>query len=372
MNSNDREKIIIRTSILGILANIFLAAFKAAVGFASHSIAITLDAVNNLSDALSSIITIVGTKLSSKLPDKKHPLGHGRIEYLSAMLVSGIVLYAGITSLVESVKKVIHPQTATYDYITLIIIAVAVVIKLLLGAYVKAQGKKVNSSALIASGSDASFDAILSASVFASAVLFLATGLSLEAFVGALISVVIIKSGVEMMIETLNEIIGVRADPQETRKIKAIVSEEEGVRGAYDLVMYNYGPNRNLVSLHIEIPDTMTVCELDHLTRKIETRVYNETGNVVSAVGIYSYNTGDDEAARLRNEIAGKITNHEWAIQVHGFYVDLKAKDIRFDVVLSFDIEPQKGLDILYQEMAKAYPDYTFTISPDVDISVTE
>ncbi|MBQ3318894.1 MAG: cation transporter, partial [Spirochaetia bacterium] len=212
--SENRDKVIVRTSIVGIVANIFLAAFKAVVGILSHSIAVVLDAVNNLSDALSSVITIAGTKLAGKLPDKKHPLGYGRIEYLSAMIVAAIVLYAGITSLVESVKKIIHPEKADYSAVALIIIASAVVVKLILGRYVKSQGEKVNSSALIASGADASFDAILSASVLASAVIFLVFGISLEAYVGALISFFIIKAGYEMMTETLDDILGQRADSE--------------------------------------------------------------------------------------------------------------------------------------------------------------
>ena len=191
-----RDQVIIRTSIIGIMTNVFLAAFKAFVGIVSHSIAVTLDAVNNLSDALSSIITIVGTKLAGKRPDKKHPLGHGRVEYLSAMIVSGIVLYAGITSAVESVKKIIHPEKAEYSTVSLIIIAVAIAVKLILGKYVKTQGEKVNSGSLVASGSDATFDAILSASVLASAIIFLATGISLEAWVGVVIAVFIIRSGI--------------------------------------------------------------------------------------------------------------------------------------------------------------------------------
>ena len=152
--TDKRDKIIVRTSVVGIVTNVLLAAFKAAVGLAANSIAVVLDAVNNLSDALSSIITIVGTKLSGKLPDKKHPLGYGRIEYLSAMIVAGIVLYAGITAFVESVKKIIRPETPEYGTISLVIIAVAVVVKIVLGRYVKAQGKRVNSGALVASGSD--------------------------------------------------------------------------------------------------------------------------------------------------------------------------------------------------------------------------
>ena len=166
----NRDQVIVRTSVIGILTNILLAGFKAAVGLISNSIAVILDAVNNLSDALSSVITIIGTKLASRRPDKKHPLGHGRAEYLSALIVSAIVLYAGITSLIESVKKIIHPEKPDYSIVSLVIIAVAVAVKLVLGGYVKKKGKEVNSGALQASGQDARFDAILSASVLACAV----------------------------------------------------------------------------------------------------------------------------------------------------------------------------------------------------------
>ena len=366
-----RDKIIIRTSIIGILANVLLVAFKAFIGVMSNSIAVILDAVNNLSDALSSIITIVGTKLSGRLPDKKHPLGYGRIEYLSAMIVSGIVLYAGITSAVESVKKMIHPETPDYSVVSLIIIAVAVLVKVILGRYVKAQGKKVNSGSLIASGSDALFDAILSASVLASAVIFLLTGISLEAYVGAVISVIIIKSGVEMMIETLNQILGMRADKETTDRIKAILNEEGQVHGAYDLILHNYGPDKDLASVHVELPDTMTVKEVDRLTRKLEAKVYRETGVILTAVGLYSFNTSDSKAAALQNEVRERVLAHEWAVQFHGFYVDMQAKEMTFDVVMSFDIQPKEGLKILYEELCQAYPDYKIMIAPDVDTSVT-
>ena len=225
-----REKTIVRTSVVGILTNILLVGFKAAVGLISNSIAIILDAVNNLSDALSSVVTIIGAKLGAKQPDKKHPLGYGRIEYLSSMIVAALVLYAGITSLVESIKKIITPEAADYGTATLIIIAVAIAVKLLLGLYVKKQGKKVHSSALSASGSDALFDAILSASVLASAVVYLIWGVSLEAYVGVMIAAFIIKAGIEMMIETLNDIIGKREDAEVTRELKRVVCEEEGVQ----------------------------------------------------------------------------------------------------------------------------------------------
>ena len=186
--AKNRDAVIVRTSVIGIIANIFLAAFKAAVGILSNSIAVVLDAVNNLSDVLSSVVTIAGTKLAGKKPDKKHPLGYGRVEYLSAMIVAAIVLYAGITSLVESIKKIINPETPDYSAVSLIIIGSAVFVKIFLGIYVKKKGQSVNSGSLIASGSDALFDAILSASVLVSAIIFMLTGISLEAYVGVLIS----------------------------------------------------------------------------------------------------------------------------------------------------------------------------------------
>ena len=365
----DREKIIVRTSVIGIITNVFLAAFKAAVGLISHSIAVILDAVNNLSDALSSVITIIGAKLGAKKPDKKHPLGYGRIEYLSSMMVAAIVLYAGITSLVESVKKIIHPEAADYQTVSLIIIAVAIVAKLLLGGYVKKQGEKVNSGALIASGKDASFDAIISASVLASAVIFLIWGISLEAYVGVIISAVIIKAGVEMMIETLNDIIGQRGDPEISKRIKQLVNEEPEVRGAYDLTLFNYGPDKHYGSVHIELPDTMTVDEVDALTRKVQLKVFQNTGVILTGVGVYSYNTTNDEAAVIRNTIQKKIMSHEWALQMHGFYVDTINKTIRFDVVVSFDIDHREALSIMQEEVQELYPDYAIHIVPDVDVS---
>lgn len=367
--TSKRDSVIVKTSIIGILTNVLLAAFKAVIGLMSNSIAVTLDAVNNLSDALSSIITIVGTKLAGKLPDKEHPLGYGRIEYLSALIVAGIVLYAGITSAVESVKKIITPEEPDYSMVALVIIASAVIVKIILGKYVKAQGEKVNSGSLVASGADAMFDAVLSFSVLVSAIIFLATGISLEAYVGALISVFIIKSGIDMIRDTLDEILGKRTDKAISKQIKEILTSEPEVRGAYDLILYNYGPNKDLASVHIELPDTMSVKDVDKLTRKVEAKIYEQTGIIIAGVGVYSYNTEDSEAARMQNEVREKVLAHDWALQFHGFYVDIAAKEMRFDVVISFDIKPQEGLQILYEEMKKAYPEYTVHIISDVDIS---
>ena len=367
--AGNREKTIVKTSIVGIITNLFLVGFKAFVGFLSNSIAVILDAVNNLSDALSSVITIIGAKLGSRQPDKKHPLGYGRIEYLSSMIVAAIVLYAGLTSCVESVKKIIHPEAAEYGAVSIIIITVAIVVKLVLGMYVKKQGKRVNSGALVASGSDALFDAILSSSVLVSAVIFLIWGISLEAYVGVIIACFIVKAGIEMMIETLNDIIGKREDAETSQELKRIICEEEAVLGAYDVTIFNYGPNKNYASVHIELPDTLSVDDVDKITRRIQVNVFRRTGIVLTGIGVYSYNTSDDEAARMRNAIQKTVLTHDWALQMHGFYADTEKKTLRFDVVLSFDVERKEALTILYGEISALYPDYEILIVPDVDMA---
>lgn len=364
----NRNKVIVKTSVIGIVTNILLATVKAIIGLMANSIAVVLDAVNNMSDALSSIITIVGNKLSQKLPNEKHPLGYGRIEYLTAMTVASIVLYAGITSGVESIKKIINPETADYTTTSLIIIAIAVIVKFVLGRYVKAQGERVQSGSLIASGADALFDAIISLSVLATALIFIFTGLSLEAYIGVLISIFIIKAGFGMLMDTVSDLLGKRADKDLSKRIKEILRSEEGVRGAYDLIINDYGPERKLGSVHLELPDTMTVAEFDRLTRKLETKVYCETGVLLAGIGVYSYNTQNNEAAKIRNEILNKVTSHEFVIQMHGFYVNTTAKEIRFDVVMRFGINAQEALQTIQGEVQEMFPDYRIQISPDIDL----
>ena len=364
-----REKTIVKTSIIGIVTNLFLVGFKAFVGLVSNSIAVILDAVNNLSDALSSIVTIIGAKLGAKQPNKKHPLGYGRIEYLSSMIVAGLVLYAGITSLVESVKKIISPETADYNTVSIIIISVAIVVKLILGLYVKKQGKKVNSGALTASGSDALFDAILSSSVLMSAIVYLIWGISLEAYVGVIIAGFIIKAGIEMMIETLNDIIGKREDAETTKELKEIICAEEKVYGVYDVTIFNYGPNKNYGSVHVELPDTMSVDEVDRLTRKIQVDVFHKTGIILTGIGVYSFNTSDDEAAHMRNTVQQTVMSHDWALQMHGFYADTENRTLRFDVVISFDVDKKEAMQTLYKEIGDLYPGFELMIIPDVDVA---
>ena len=365
-----REKTIIRTSVIGIIANVCLAAFKAVIGLVTNSIAIVLDAVNNISDAGSSLITIIGTKLAGREPDKKHPFGYGRIEYLSAMIISVIVLYAGVTSFVESVKRIIRPETPEYTAVSLIIVAVAVLVKIFLGRYVKSVGKKVNSDSLVNSGEDATLDSIISASTLAAAGIFLLFGVSLEAWLGAVISLVIVKSGIEMLRDTISQILGEKNDPDLSKNIKQTVCSFPGVEGAYDLVLNNYGPDTWNGSIHIEVPDTYSADQLDHLIRSIQVAVYKQHQVILTAIGVYSVNTKDEEIIEAHKKVRTIVFSHPHVRQLHGFYLIKDQKTMRFDVVISFDAKDRRAVfEEVVADVQKAFPDYTLQATMDTDFA---
>ena len=366
----DRSKTIVRTSIIGIGTNVLLAGFKMAVGFISNSIAIVLDAVNNLSDAASSLITIIGTKLANKPADREHPYGHGRAEYLSAVVIAAIILYAGITSLVESVKKIITPEAVDYSTPTLIVVVVAIVVKLLLGNYVKSVGEKVNSDSLVASGNDAKTDSLISLATLIAAIIFLFTKINIEAYLGVVIALVIIKAGYETMQDTISEILGERVDSDISKDIKKTICEFDEVHGAYDLILNNYGPDRYMGSVHIEVPDYLTASELDVLEREITEKVYDKYSVILTGVSVYAVNTSDDEVAKIHQDIRHMVLSEPFVLQMHGFYIDQVKKIIKFDAVIDFAAEDRQAVyGKVCEKIANMYPDYTLNITLDTDFS---
>ena len=342
-NYMNRNSQIIRTSWIAIAANVLLAGFKAAVGILANSVAIVMDAVNNLSDALSSVITIVGTKLSQRPADREHPFGHGRIEYFSAIIIAVIVLSAGVTSLIESAEKIIHPVQPEYTHTTLVVIVVAIVVKLVLGRYVRNKGVQLNSDALIVSGSDALFDAIITLATLVSAGVMLLWGVSLDGILGVLISIVIIKAGIEMLSSPVNELLGTSIPAEITNQIKKEVSEYEGVHGVYDLILHNYGPNMKIGSLHINVDDTMTAHEIHGLTRKISMQMFERHG-IVLTIGVYAIATGDNKRTELQTKVLKALNSRKDIVQVHGFYYSEKEKTISVDVVPDFAVHDEKAL----------------------------
>ncbi len=365
-----RIMIVIRTSVIGIIANLFLTGFKAFVGFATGSIAITLDAVNNLSDALSSVITIIGTRLAAKAPDKKHPYGHGRVEYITTSIISIIIMYAGATALVESVKKIINPVTPEYNTISLAIVVVAIFVKIFLGLYVAAVGKKVKSDSLVASGKDALLDAVISVSTLVAALIFIFAGVSLEAPLGALISLYIVKAGYDMIRDSISQILGERAETDLTISMKKSICELEEVRGVYDLTLNNYGPDSYMASMHVEVDSRMTAVEIDRLSRKIFNLVFEEYQIIVSAVGIYAYNCDDPEVEKILTDLRQRLEKYPNAMQLHGFYLNKEEKTMSFDVVIDFNTKDRLSVyREIKKEVREAYPDYRVFVAMDEDIS---
>ena len=365
----NRSKEIIRTSVIGIVANVLLASFKAVVGLLAHSVAVVLDAVNNLSDALSSVITIIGTKLSVRPADSKHPFGYGRVEYFTAIIIAVVVLTTGITSLVESVKKIISPTEPDFTTVTLVVIIAAIVTKLVLGWYVRRQGKKLDSDALVASGSDALFDAVITLATLISAGVMLIWNVSLDGYLGAVISLVIIKAGIEMLSSPINQLLGARVSPELIRQIKAEISELEEVQGVFDIILHGYGPNLSIGSLHIGVPDTMTAHRIHGLTRKISEMMLANHG-IIMTVGIYANATGDNKHAQLQKDVIQTLARQEHILQVHGFYYDEATGGISVDVVPDRSVTDDDAfIRLLKEHLTDAVPGVPASIIIDHNYS---
>ena len=370
MSSETRNKKIIKTSIIGIIANFILAIFKVVVGFLSGSIAIILDAVNNLSDTLSSIVTIVGVKFANRAPDKNHPLAHGRFEYLGAAIIATVISYIGFTAIFESIGKIINPNEVNYTFITFLVVSVSVIIKILLGCYYKKIAKQVDSDSLKNSGFDAMMDALISAATIVAGFIYVIWGISIEAYLATLISVFIIYSGFRMLRESFSVILGERVDSDLSRRIKQAICEIDGVYGAYDLLIHDYGTGRSYASVNIDVLDTLSVVEVDDISREVRRLVGQRFRIYVSSVGIFPINTKDKHTVEVRNNIKAMMLMNDHIRQIHGFRIDEKAKEITFDVVIDFSVKDQNALRRrIIKELKRVYPDYHFVISIDLDFS---
>lgn len=362
-----REKAITRTSVVGIITNVFLAAFKAGAGLIAGSISIVLDAVNNLTDALSSVITILGIKLAKRKPNDKYPYGYGRIEYFSTILIALIVFMAGAASLVESVKKIADPTLPTYSVVTIVIIVTSVVTKLVLGAYVKGQGEKYASDALVASGSDASFDAIISASTLIGAAVAYFAKFSVDGILGAIISLFIVKAGTEMMLDSLGSVIGKRPDSAITGEIKSVVNAIPGVLGTYDLILHNYGPDSAIGSLHIEVNGNLTATQLHKLIQQVQMAVI-EKFHIFVTVGIYAVEQEDQEIVAMREKIGQISKSHEGVVNSHGVFIDKEMKRMSFDVTVDFSVADKTFLSgQIKKKVEEAYPGYDVNVNCDTN-----
>ena len=371
----NREKEIVKTSIIGIIGNIFLVGFKAFVGFIAGSISIIMDAINNFTDALSSIITIIGTKLSNKKPNKEHPYGYGRIEYLTSTLIALLILFAGGLAIYESIKSIIdYFQNGTmpeFEVYSIIIITGAILVKIFIGLFFRNRGNKIDSDALKASGIDALFDSLLSTSTLIGMFIAKFAGFYVEGYLGILIGLFILKSGFGVLKESISPMIGERFDKEYIVQVKNDIQSIDGVLGCYDLVLNSYGNDKNIGSVHIGVNDNLSVKDIQIIERKIAFMMY-EKYNTIMTVGVYAENYNDELTKEIFRKIKEIVNKYEYVLQIHGFYVDSNIMTINFDLVISFDDpDPSGTIDKIKKEAEDAYKEYKIVIFYDQDFSLT-
>ena len=360
-----REQKIVKTSIIGIIVNFILAGVKILIGIITGAISVLTDAINNFTDSISSLVTIIGTKLAKKGPTKKHPFGFGRIEYFASLIISIIVLYAGITFLVESIKKIGNSEELDYKIYFLIVLGFFVLVKVALGLFYINVGKKNNAKTLIDSGKDALMDAIISTTTVISGIIFLTTSFSIEAYLGILISLFVIRNGIKMILETISTLLGEKNDPEIALKLKKEILEYDNVYGVYDIIINNYGPESNNVSLHIEVDANLEAHEIDKLTRKITTDMYMRHHVLIVAIGVYA-KEADEECLKIKKSIQNILLMNPYVLEFHGFYIDHDTNTIRFDIVISLDCKDRnKEYETICKVIQAEYPDYKVEIVMD-------
>ena len=367
----ERMKKITQAGIAGVIVNILLGVIKIIIGLLSNSVAIVSDAVNNFSDSLSSVISIVATKLATKGATKKHPFGYGRIEYFSGAIISIIVIVTGVEFLQTSIEKIINPTESTYSVLSLFIILVAIGAKILLGIYSKRVGRKYNSPALMASGKDALSDAVITIVTLAGAIITTIGGINLDGWLGAFVSLFVIKAGIEMLWNILSKLLGERPEVELVRSIIQDIQKHKGILGAYDLVLNNYGPNQYLGMVNVEMEDTTIIKDAYSVIRSIQIEVYKKY-NLTLYVGFYAINTDNEKVRAAEKRVKEILMEHAYILQVHAFAIHKENNFMSFDAVVDFDCKDIKGLEReIREQLQREFEEYTIFMNLEKDFSVS-
>ena len=354
---DSREGTVVTVSGLNILVNLIFAAIKVVIGLAVSSIAIVSEGVNNATDSATSLITIVGTKLSAKHPTEKHPFGFGRIEYLTSLLISVLILFTGAELMESSVKRIFEPQEMSISYVTMAIIAVSALVKLALGLYTIKEGRRVDSSSLVALGTECRSDSVVSVITLVTALVFLVFHVSLDAYAGIIMSLIVLKAGFEVLKETLSDILGQAGEKELAQELYRIIRAEPLVLNAADMMLHNYGPDSYSGSVNVEIDHSKTVEEVYAALHELQLRIMHEK-RITMVFGIYAVDRDHAQIRQLREQVAAFVREQKHVTSYHALYIHPNGKDLYVDLVVDYDLADWEALRKEFTAyMAELYPD---------------
>ena len=344
MNNTERQKYGTLTGIVGILCNLLLFGIKLFAGLVSSSISIIADAFNNLSDMGSSLVTMFGFRLASKPADPDHPYGHGRFEYISAFIVSGLIFMVGFELLKSSFDKILNPTPLDLSIVSIIILTVSVAVKLLMYFYNKKIGKKINSAAILATAQDSLNDVLTTSAIIISVVVIMITNINIDAYVGLVMSFYIIWSGFKTAKETVNPLLGEPIDEETAKTLENEIMCFDGFLGIHDLLAHNYGPGRCFASVHVEVPADTDIVKCHEQIDLCEKMVFERTG-ILLTIHMDPVETDNEKLNIAKTEIAERIKSIHPALSIHDFRMTPKSDErtnLIFDVVLPVDLADEK------------------------------
>lgn len=363
VKTDDRNGTIIRTNIGGIVMNLLLSTAKAIIGFMVGSRAIRLDALNGFSDVVSSIVSILATSFAAKRADRQHPFGYGRLEYIGSMFGTVFVLLMGVHAICGAVHEIrTHAPAPYYNRAAVVLMAVSMAVKLGYGIYSRRVGRRIDSTALIMSGTESIGDSVVSASILLTILIHRASGINLEPWLSILISLFLMKTGLDLLRECVNKLLGTPADPELCRRVKKRIAEEDAVLNVFNLVIHQYGEELSIGSVDVEVDEAMTAAETTLLVRRIRL-MSEELGVTLSSIGICGANIRDAHKAEMWDRILGIVKTHPEVLRAYAFCYDEARHTACFVVVVNPDVRDKKAqISLLRKELCAVFPGTDFVI----------
>lgn len=373
-NKDVREKYGMLSGIVGIIVNLILFIIQMILGLITNSIGIIANAINNLTDVTSSLVTIISFKISNKPADKEHPFGHGRVEYISAFIVSFLILMVGLEFVKTSFDRILHPEPLKFTLITLIIMIVAIPLKIWLGYFNKSLGKLINSSTLKATGTDSLNDAIILVGIVFSIFIFYFAHISIDGYVGMIIAIFILISGISFIKDTLNPLLGEAPDPNLVRNLRDGILSYDNILGVHDLIIHNYGPGKIMASLHAEVPCNISLMKIHEIIDTAEKELSKKL-DIFIVIHIDPICNNSAEVTAIKSSVNELLLKDFNIIEsIHDFRIvgEGKSRKIIFDAVVSFDnkISEKEIADLkdkIIKSIKKIYPCYDAIITIDKD-----